>query len=247
MPVIANGVVRALSSVSDAFCGTTVARIVSPSTRETVSSSLRLRSKGISSVNMVLSPGVLVSRVRPNRRSEQRRSLCLLSWYSVPDRSDIRRHCSGIAMTPRFSNVRDEVSARMRLIKAKNTRPELQLFSILAAANLHFERHAVVDGVRVDALVDDRIAVFVDSPFWHLRDLELLDRLSEYWRSRLLTNRHRDKSQTRRLRAHGYSVVRFWADELEERKVLQRLRLAQRRRYNTFAAGGRSARTKRAD
>ena len=53
MPVIANGVVRALSSVSDAFCGTTVALIVSPSTREMVSSSLRLRSKGISSVNMV--------------------------------------------------------------------------------------------------------------------------------------------------------------------------------------------------
>ena len=34
VPVIANGVVRALSSVSDAFCGTTVALIVSPSTRE---------------------------------------------------------------------------------------------------------------------------------------------------------------------------------------------------------------------
>ena len=33
MPVIANGVVRALSSVSDAFCGTTVALIVSPSTK----------------------------------------------------------------------------------------------------------------------------------------------------------------------------------------------------------------------
>src|ERR1039457_5751020 len=52
LPVIASGVVRALSSVSDAFCGTTVALIVSPSTREMVSSSLRLRSKGISSVNM---------------------------------------------------------------------------------------------------------------------------------------------------------------------------------------------------
>ena len=34
MPVIANGVVSALSSVSDAFCGTTVALIVSPSTRD---------------------------------------------------------------------------------------------------------------------------------------------------------------------------------------------------------------------
>ena len=58
MPVIANGVVRALSSVSDAFCGTTVALIVSPSTREMVSSSLRLRSKGISSVNMGFPPGL---------------------------------------------------------------------------------------------------------------------------------------------------------------------------------------------
>jgi hypothetical protein len=40
-----------LSPVSDDFCGTTVALIVSPSTKELVSSNLRLRNKGLGSVN----------------------------------------------------------------------------------------------------------------------------------------------------------------------------------------------------
>jgi DNA mismatch endonuclease (patch repair protein) len=135
----------------------------------------------------------------------------------------------------------------MRLIKARNTRPELELFSILEGGNVQFERHVLVNGVRVDALVDDRIAVFVDSPFWHLRDLALLGRLSEYWCSRLLTNRRRDKSQTRQLRARGYSVIRFWTDELGERRVLQRLRVARAKRSNMFAVGRSSPRTKSAD
>jgi hypothetical protein len=52
LPVIANGVVRALSSVSEAFCGMMVALIVSPSTRAIVSSNLRLRNNDIGSVNM---------------------------------------------------------------------------------------------------------------------------------------------------------------------------------------------------
>src|SRR5271157_5950197 len=69
VPVIATGVVRALSSLSDAFCGTTVALIVSPSTREMVSSSLRLRSKGISSVNMFFPP-VQILVVRYEERQE---------------------------------------------------------------------------------------------------------------------------------------------------------------------------------
>ena len=54
LPVMTRGVVIALLSVSVAFWGRTVALMVSPSTRQTVSISLRLRSRGISSLNMVL-------------------------------------------------------------------------------------------------------------------------------------------------------------------------------------------------
>ena len=86
MPVIANGVVRALSSVSDDFCGTTVALIVSPSTREMVRSSLRQRSNGISSVNMVLS-SVWDCATEPKqgmRQAAEGSIRALLRWTAPP-------------------------------------------------------------------------------------------------------------------------------------------------------------------
>ncbi len=102
--------------------------------------------------------------------------------------------------------------------------PELALFAILDSAGLVAHRHERVAGIEVDALVE-HVAIFVDSPFWHLRDAALLGRLSPHWQERLLRNRRRDRRQSRKLRSLGYRVVRFWTDHLNpadvERRVLK--------------------------
>lgn len=126
----------------------------------------------------------------------------------------------------------------MRLIRGKDTKPEIALFEILERGGVPFEPHARVCGVSVDAVVAGNVLVFVDSPFWHLRDPADLDRLSDYWRMRLLRNRRRDRRQVRRLRAEGYTVLRIWADELGEARVRQRVRSAVSR-----AAGRRNKET----
>jgi len=121
-------------------------------------------------------------------------------------------------MPHRFTSDPDEVSARMKRIRGKGTKPEVALFTILSRGGFSFTPHERIAGVSVDAVLDERVVLFVDSPFWHLRDARLLDRLSPYWQMRLRRNRRRDRRQTRGLRAAGFTVVRLWADEVEEQR-----------------------------
>src|SRR5260370_10470041 len=129
-------------------------------------------------------------------------------------------------MTHRFSSDPTEVSERMRLIRSENTEPEICLVSSLRRAGVQFKRHARVGDVTVDALVGRRVVVFVDSPFWHLRDRKELARMSHHWQQRLERNWARDRRQERRLRRRGYSVVRLWADRLDKPQVLRRIEAA---------------------
>lgn len=112
----------------------------------------------------------------------------------------------------------------MRLIRGKNTKPELALFSILRSAGVPFKPHVRIRRMEVDAMVENHTLVFVDSPFWHLRAKSELKRLSSYWRQRLLRNKLRDDRQRRRLRKLGFSVVRLWADQIKENLVLSRIK-----------------------
>ena len=137
----------------------------------------------------------------------------------------------------RFTNDPVEVSARMRLIRGKGTKPELELFSILSATGIPFQSHIRVSGVSVDAVVNGRVLLFVDSPFWHFRDTDELKRLSSYWQGRLRRNRKRDRRQSLRLRAEGFTVIRFWADKLDQKRVVSRVRSALTRARNGESSG----------
>jgi DNA mismatch endonuclease (patch repair protein) len=126
-------------------------------------------------------------------------------------------------MAHRFSSDPSEISARMRLIRSKNTKPEMLLFSILRAAGMKFRRHVRIQNIAVDVLIGKNIVVFVDSPFWHLRSFKDLSRMSPYWQQKLLKNWARDRRQERRLRRNGLCVVRLWADRLDSERVLRRI------------------------
>jgi DNA mismatch endonuclease (patch repair protein) len=116
-----------------------------------------------------------------------------------------------------------EVSARMRLIRGRNTKPELALFSLLKTAKVPFKTHVRIGRVEADAILSNDVLVFVDSPFWHLRETRELKRLSRHWRERLLRNKRRDERQRRQLRKLGFSVIRLWADQVKEEIVLSRI------------------------
>jgi DNA mismatch endonuclease (patch repair protein) len=66
-----------------------------------------------------------------------------------------------------------------------------------------------------------RIAVFVDGDFWHGRWWRRGGKVPyanrSYWLGKFRRNRERDRQVDRRLRRHGWAVVRIWESELLSR------------------------------
>jgi DNA mismatch endonuclease, patch repair protein len=59
------------------------------------------------------------------------------------------------------------------------------------------------------------VAVFVDGDFWHGWRLPTWEhKLSPFWRDKLRTNRARDRRNFRRLRSHGWKVIRLWQHQI---------------------------------
>jgi DNA mismatch endonuclease (patch repair protein) len=62
------------------------------------------------------------------------------------------------------------------------------------------------------------LAVFVDGCFWHgcPRCGHRVSTRSLYWQMKLARNAERDKSVNRKLRALGYTVLRFWEHDIKK-------------------------------
>ena len=139
----------------------------------------------------------------------------------------------------KFNGDPGSVSARMRQIHSRGTKPELRMAAVIEGTGFCFREQTRVAGVTVDFVVEDRVVVFVDSPFWHLRDTATLSRLTDYWKQRLITNRRRDRRQTAILRASGYAVLRVWADQVNTPAAALRIKrsvLRSRRRASLPSA-----------
>jgi DNA mismatch endonuclease (patch repair protein) len=111
---------------------------------------------------------------------------------------------------------RSEVMAK---IKSKNTSLDLAMKSLLRKARLRFEMYPRILGTP-DFLVEDVVAVFCDSSFWHgrnwtkLRSRLLAGNNPTYWVQHILSNKRRDKRISRGLVRSGYAVVRLWDTEV---------------------------------
>lgn len=67
-----------------------------------------------------------------------------------------------------------------------------------------------------------KIAIFCDGDFFHGKDWEVLKpRLqkghnSEYWISKISRNKERDDEVNKQLLFMGWTVIRFWGDEIQK-------------------------------
>jgi DNA mismatch endonuclease (patch repair protein) len=129
----------------------------------------------------------------------------------------------------------------MRAVRRTGTAAELRLQAALRAHSLDFDTHAKIIGCTPDMVFRSRrLVVFVDGDFWHGRialecGLPALGRqfrlsVREFWLTKIERNIARDLRQTRRLRRHGWAVMRLWekdvlrTPELAAEKVCKRLR-----------------------
>lgn len=68
-----------------------------------------------------------------------------------------------------------------------------------------------------------KLAIFVDSEFWHGKDWEIrkFDHKSnqEFWHSKIERNIERDKEVNKYLTVNGWKVLRFWGKEIQNNLI----------------------------
>lgn len=107
----------------------------------------------------------------------------------------------------------------MSHIRSKGTRLDTSMQLLLTEMGVWYRPYPRIVG-NPDFLVQEKIALFCDSGFWHGRNWKALKKRlemgsrPEYWVSHIGKNRTRDRWVTRRLRSEGYLVLRFWDDEI---------------------------------
>lgn len=112
--------------------------------------------------------------------------------------------------------VRSQIMSRVR---SKNTRLELEFRKALWGEGVRGWRCHVRSVPGTPDLVwrGRKVAVFVDSAWWHgHRSRWKPGRLPQWWDEKIANNRKRDTAVNRRLRREGWTVLRIWDFEIEK-------------------------------
>ena len=104
----------------------------------------------------------------------------------------------------------------MKNIHGKDTKIEIILRKALWAKGYRYRKNPDI------VLTKYKIAIFCDGEFFHGKDWEVLKpRLeksnnSEFWISKISRNRERDDEVNKRLLFEGWTVIRFWGDDIKK-------------------------------
>jgi DNA mismatch endonuclease (patch repair protein) len=130
-----------------------------------------------------------------------------------------------------------ERSAVMKRIRSQDTGIELRLRRALWAKGHRYRIHVkALPGSPDIVFPRKRVAVFCDSAFWHGKNwAQKQQRIKSnraYWISKIEGNMKRDRSVARKLRNSGWSVLRFWEDDIQKNlgKCIRRIETTLARR-----------------
>src|SRR3989442_1573081 len=114
----------------------------------------------------------------------------------------------------------------MAQVKKFDTKLESVLAAILAAETLtHYTKYPKeLPGSPDFVFRHERVAVFLDSCFWHgcPKHCRMPRSNLGYWQTKMSKNRQRDRLQTHELRGLGWMVLRVWEHELGAAGVVAR-------------------------
>lgn len=125
---------------------------------------------------------------------------------------------------PRFyGQVSEKSHKNMSRIKGKETSIEVILRKALWAKGYRYRKnYKELPGSPDIVFIRYKIAIFCDGEFFHGKDWEVLKpRLergnnSEFWINKISRNRERDDEINKRLLFEGWTVIRFWGDEIKK-------------------------------
>lgn len=109
----------------------------------------------------------------------------------------------------------------MSAIRGKETGIEVRLRKALFAKGLRYRKNSkYIFGHPDVSMKGLKIAIFCDSEFWHGKNFAeneaKLTTNREYWVKKIKRNIERDQEVNARLRGEGYTVLRFWGEEIEK-------------------------------
>lgn len=112
----------------------------------------------------------------------------------------------------------------MAKIKARNTKPEIAVRSMLHRMGYRFRIHRKdLAGTPDIVLPRHRTVVFVHGCFWHghvCKKTKMPKTRIEYWADKIAGNRRRDALKQSQLQTLGWEVVVVWECELREPALL---------------------------
>jgi DNA mismatch endonuclease (patch repair protein) len=123
-----------------------------------------------------------------------------------------------------------ERSARMALVRAKDTKPELLVRRLVHGMGYRYRLHRRDLPGTPDLVFPGRSKViFIHGCFWHRHARCARARLpksrGDFWLPKLTANAERDKRNVRALRRLGWSVLTIWECQLgDTAKLASRLR-----------------------
>lgn len=106
----------------------------------------------------------------------------------------------------------------MQNIRSEGTRPELLIAKELRRRKIYFAKNVKTITGRPDFVFRrKKVAVFVDSDFWHGHRKRCVMPKSncDYWNQKIARNKERDKQVTRTLKKDGWTVIRLWEKDIQ--------------------------------
>lgn len=112
-------------------------------------------------------------------------------------------------------------SKNMSAIRSTGTKDEIRLAKALWHLGYRYRKNSrTVYGTPDITFKKYKIAIFVDSEFFHGKDWETeknrVQTNTEYWQKKIERNMERDIDVNNYLKSQGWKVIRFWSKEVEK-------------------------------
>ena len=120
-----------------------------------------------------------------------------------------------------MKKTKEQISYNMRQVKNKDSQIELLLRNELWRRGLRYRKNANgICGKPDIAFIGKKVAVFCDSEFWHGYNWEERKKdfksHQEFWIPKIERNMERDAEVTAKLESEGWTVIRFWGNEIKK-------------------------------
>jgi len=114
----------------------------------------------------------------------------------------------------------DQRSKNMAAIKASGTKEEIRLAKALWSLGYRYRKNNKSVFGKPDLTFKQRkIAIFIDSEFFHGKDFETKKKPAtntDFWEQKISRNIARDKEVNNQLLSDGWTVLRFWSSEVRK-------------------------------